>query len=120
MSDVFVFFFRQETAYELRISDWSSDVCSSDLLSASGPPPHGFATGRIGNGRFPKPISGSLAVRTRKKEGRRGGRPFSPPLSENQNFTVPVMKPWSGLTSQAMSVPSERSADVGAPVTRLK
>src|SRR3546814_9593595 len=26
------FFFKQETAYELRISDWSSDVCSSDLL----------------------------------------------------------------------------------------
>src|SRR3546814_8256583 len=28
---VFVFFFKQKTAYELRISDWSSDVCSSDL-----------------------------------------------------------------------------------------
>src|SRR3546814_9386694 len=26
------FFFRQKTAYELRISDWSSDVCSSDLV----------------------------------------------------------------------------------------
>src|SRR3546814_9960362 len=30
--DVFVFFFfKQKTAYEMRISDWSSDVCSSDL-----------------------------------------------------------------------------------------
>src|SRR3546814_10461415 len=28
---MFVFFFKQKTAYELRISDWSSDVCSSDL-----------------------------------------------------------------------------------------
>src|SRR3546814_4996894 len=27
------FFFKQKTAYELRISDWSSDVCSSDLVS---------------------------------------------------------------------------------------
>src|SRR3546814_2990345 len=27
----FFFFFKQKTAYELRISDWSSDVCSSDL-----------------------------------------------------------------------------------------
>src|SRR3546814_2875152 len=27
-----IFFFKQKTAYELRISDWSSDVCSSDLL----------------------------------------------------------------------------------------
>src|SRR3546814_10572701 len=30
MSIVF-FFFKQKTAYEMRISDWSSDVCSSDL-----------------------------------------------------------------------------------------
>src|SRR3546814_8148240 len=28
---LFFFFFKQKTAYELRISDWSSDVCSSDL-----------------------------------------------------------------------------------------
>src|SRR3546814_15568990 len=27
----YVFFFKQKTAYEVRISDWSSDVCSSDL-----------------------------------------------------------------------------------------
>src|SRR3546814_4128062 len=29
--NVFLFFFKQKTAYEMRISDWSSDVCSSDL-----------------------------------------------------------------------------------------
>src|SRR3546814_3289827 len=29
---LFVVFFKQKTAYEMRISDWSSDVCSSDLL----------------------------------------------------------------------------------------
>src|SRR3546814_3885086 len=43
-----VFFFKQKTAYEMRISDWSSDVCSSDLSirrprcvpkSAAGPTP---------------------------------------------------------------------------------
>src|SRR3546814_6107662 len=33
VSDSF-FFFKQKTAYEMRISDWSSDVCSSDLLAA--------------------------------------------------------------------------------------
>src|SRR3546814_1518669 len=38
----FLFFFKQKTAYEMRISDWSSDVCSSDLhvlagLHADGP-----------------------------------------------------------------------------------
>src|SRR3546814_15125453 len=31
---VFFFFFKQKTAYEMRISDWSSDVCSSDLVPA--------------------------------------------------------------------------------------
>src|SRR3546814_1170633 len=30
---VVFFFFKQKTAYEMRISDWSSDVCSSDLLA---------------------------------------------------------------------------------------
>src|SRR3546814_9552065 len=32
---VIVFFFKQKTAYEMRISDWSSDVCSSDLTGAN-------------------------------------------------------------------------------------
>src|SRR3546814_13660688 len=30
---LFFFFFKQKTAYDMRISDWSSDVCSSDLIS---------------------------------------------------------------------------------------
>src|SRR3546814_3881566 len=38
---VVVFFFKQKTAYEMRISDWSSDVCSSDLLTGiAGLQPH--------------------------------------------------------------------------------
>src|SRR3546814_3250686 len=43
---VFLFFlFKQKTAYEMRISDWSSDVCSSDLrnLAALGARPQGIA-----------------------------------------------------------------------------
>src|SRR3546814_19900846 len=32
---IFLFFFKQKTAYEMRISDWSSDVCSSDLPALS-------------------------------------------------------------------------------------
>src|SRR3546814_958529 len=38
-----MFFFKQKTAYEMRISDWSSDVCSSDLMTL----PEGWA---LGNG----------------------------------------------------------------------
>src|SRR3546814_2938698 len=33
------FFFKQKTAYEMRISDWSSDVCSSDLAAIGTAPP---------------------------------------------------------------------------------
>src|SRR3546814_6390934 len=33
---LYVFFFKQKTAYEMRISDWSSDVCSSDLGDIDG------------------------------------------------------------------------------------
>src|SRR3546814_16729551 len=35
MLDLAFFFFKQETAYEMRIRDWSSDVCSSDLLCSA-------------------------------------------------------------------------------------
>src|SRR3546814_1080647 len=38
MLRVFFFFFKQKTAYEMRISDWSSDVCSSDLAWRTGLP----------------------------------------------------------------------------------
>src|SRR3546814_4172299 len=34
----YFFFFKQKTAYEMRISDWSSDVCSSDLERVAGDP----------------------------------------------------------------------------------
>src|SRR3546814_4479095 len=37
------FFFKQKTAYEMRISDWSSDVCSSDLHPGVLPGRHGTA-----------------------------------------------------------------------------
>src|SRR3546814_2375909 len=42
-----VFFFKQKTAYEMRISDWSSDVCSSDLArrGAAAGPGGGFRAG---------------------------------------------------------------------------
>src|SRR3546814_4858319 len=43
-----LFFFKQKTAYEMRISDWSSDVCSSDLdVPVSGKP----AEVRMGKGK---------------------------------------------------------------------
>src|SRR3546814_9197598 len=48
---VLCFFFKQRTAYELRISDWSSDVCSSDLSQlVAQPVDEVFGLGRGGPG----------------------------------------------------------------------
>src|SRR3546814_2194974 len=52
-----VFFFKQKTAYEMRISDWSSDVCSSDLGAAK-------LTGRIGAFSV-----GALSAATQEERG---------------------------------------------------
>src|SRR3546814_4869597 len=51
----FFFFFKQKTAYEMRISDWSSDVCSSDL-----------------------------PVRRQSRRARRSDRRLAPPARRNQ------------------------------------
>src|SRR3546814_3681127 len=53
-----IFFFKQKTAYEMRISDWSSDVCSSDLR------PH-----RRGGG-----CEGAVGLRGRGRHAGPGGR----------------------------------------------
>src|SRR3546814_9600377 len=58
---MFFFFFKQKTAYEMRISDWSSDVCSSDLGSLVASPAR----------------KGRLAPRL----GRRSHHPPSPAIS---------------------------------------
>src|SRR3546814_3971434 len=56
------FFFKQKTAYEMRISDWSSDVCSSDLT------PEGEATSGPRQRRLRLPVLRDL-VRTCDFEG---------------------------------------------------
>src|SRR3546814_4710585 len=42
-----LFFFNQKTAYEMRISDWSSDVCSSDLMTQRAAKPLDRAAQRV-------------------------------------------------------------------------
>src|SRR3546814_10010343 len=60
------FFFKQKTAYEMRISDWSSDVCSSDLGRGSSwtAPADGARTGRadMRAATMPMTILAALAV----------------------------------------------------------
>src|SRR3546814_6759530 len=77
------FFFKQKTAYEMRISDWSSDVCSSDFSDwlENGPeadPGHGCLPkeSRPGNGwaGFQSQRSGSAAETRRRHPRPRMGR----------------------------------------------
>src|SRR3546814_2085871 len=80
-STFFFFFFKQKTAYEMRISDWSSDVCSSDLE------PKIARVGEIDAGAVAtieaagdeaivdrKPIVGRIGVRVRAGERREAAR----------------------------------------------
>src|SRR3546814_10342701 len=62
MSSFFFFFFKQKTAYEMRISDWSSDVCSSDLRP--------FLRGGMGDGRAGA-VPGVGGSRVGKRRGTR-------------------------------------------------
>src|SRR3546814_1087136 len=57
------FFFKQKTAYEMRISDWSSDVCSSDLGGRH----------RRRRERTPQPRGDHLGPSRRRHEGLRPG-----------------------------------------------
>src|SRR3546814_18202710 len=61
-----VFFFKQKTAYEMRISDWSSDVCSSDLPDArdASPehPPHWYGACPTGRTRREKERAGAVQL----------------------------------------------------------
>src|SRR3546814_6314243 len=72
---VFFFFFKQKTAYEMRISDWSSDVCSSDLVDKVG-----------------EPMSLSVLPDGRVLHNARDGRVFLTDLEGNTTLvaTVPV------------------------------
>src|SRR3546814_7966902 len=55
----FFFFFKQKTAYEMRISDWSSDVCSSDLNPEAASVI--FSTGEIGHVEDPSATAAQKA-----------------------------------------------------------
>src|SRR5881628_4038635 len=66
-----IFFFKQKTAYEMSVSDWSSDVCSSDLASrgAGALPGDGGGTCRREDGRAGGPKQGWEGVSPRAVAG---------------------------------------------------
>src|SRR3546814_3863944 len=72
---MFFFFFKQKTAYEMRISDWSSDVCSSDLL----PDAADGGTPADEHRRYPRPFLGCRAARLSVDRGGIAVRSQLPP-----------------------------------------
>src|SRR3546814_7326305 len=96
------FFFKQKTAYEMRISDWSSDVCSSDLK----------VTSKVKR-EMPVPVSGS--------EGARGAvKPISsrPPIS-SRRYEDGIVAPWGQLI-RAIRVCRRRVVTTsGRPIVRI-
>src|SRR3546814_15451461 len=65
---VLFFFFKQKTAYEMRISDWSSDVCSSDLKAGD----HQGDGGRIALGVCHQQDGGAHGARAGDQRRRQG------------------------------------------------
>src|SRR3546814_21314 len=101
------FFFKQMTAYEMRISDWSSDVCSSDLARSMGfhgvlwgsaaerPPPvrHGgtfFRECLTGGGHSGRPKRSTTKVTKRHEGDRRGDGavPGERPIAKRLSFVL--------------------------------
>src|SRR3546814_4134573 len=104
------FFFKQKTAYEMRISDWSSDVCSSDLLilvimlepvGILAVAAVGRAAARLNEGGIPR----IGAERTQRRRGVKGARshlrvirledqtaPIAPVIVERQNHALEAQR----------------------------
>src|SRR3546814_4671412 len=77
---ILFFFFKQKTAYEMRISDWSSDVCSSDLAAHAGGARRLAESARQGRRNRPPPRDGGIAGRTLHRARRTPPEPGSLPL----------------------------------------
>src|SRR3546814_8820042 len=86
---VVFFFFKQKTAYEMRISDWSSDVCSSDLGGD-----HAAARGQraAASGARGTRDGGGRGDRRPGQPGGRG-RPVGPGRRERQGGLLPQRQP---------------------------
>src|SRR3546814_5063400 len=92
MCGVCVVFFKQKTAYEVRISDWSSDVCSSDLEKNNSRPSQ-LIVGRASKPeelRAPRWLAGpKFSEVLERVETQRSGPPNPPARVESKNNVSP-------------------------------
>src|SRR3546814_3879294 len=84
------FFFKQKTAYEMRISDWSSDVCSSDLPL------------------IPRHIASRLVMQVRAS-----GTPLIPTRKIVDFLGIRAMEGGDGGLSTSLAASSYRSQEIG-------
>src|SRR3546814_6601245 len=92
------FFFKQKTAYEMRISDWSSDVCSSDLPSADHQPARRPSVSvRAAAYSIPGP-----GTQEKAREARKNG---------NSRSAEGIGRLHHGAASVARNLPDSRAAD---------
>src|SRR3546814_3729220 len=92
------FLFKQKTAYEMRISDWSSDVCSSDLLDGS---EWVAMDGRVISNILIHGIEGEITVKDATYKG--SMPPFGEKFSDNEIAAVAtyVRSAWSNSASRS-------------------
>src|SRR3546814_3911942 len=116
------FFFKKKTAYLLRISDWSSDVCSSDLVSSNGTThadsgvlPLPFGTASIASRKRRSPVAGLYSYSQYRncfwKRSSRTGWPKKSPSPYTQCFSIHLQ-----TSGPCVGQPSERGALSGFAV----
>src|SRR3546814_14769361 len=88
------FFFKQKTAYEMRISDWSSDVCSSDLGVPAAVREGAWQLQRGGRPDILRIQSARDGLRPRRSRGSRlcGSCRRAPDADSQWSWTVPARK----------------------------
>src|SRR3546814_11973621 len=106
-----VFFFKQKTAYEMRISDWSSDVCSSDLYLAEQPGLDVLACDGLGRNALalaclsprnaPEVLTLLLAIGVDREQcDQHGKRPIEHAMAAGRWRLVAVLEPEQELPSR--------------------
>src|SRR3546814_8085738 len=123
---MFFFFFKQKTAYEMRISDWSSDVCSSDLAQRN----NAFCPRKHRDHAWKDDIQRHADERYRQAASRSalaravdGGNAYERPCSRSASCSFPETSPQvrqriclSYRLPEAVQLPHSTRSAMAAPI----